>query len=225
MCISAYNNSIYLLLKPKKTAQPDGKVRIIGGRWRRRALPVAQVEGLRPTGNRVRETLFNWLMPFLHDARCLDLYAGTGALGLEALSRGASFVQFVERHKGTHRRLADNLRTLDAKPSEYAIQQSDALQFLESLSSSKYPTNRAETSATQNAKHYDIVFMDPPFQSNLWQQSVDLLAGSPVVSNDALIYVESPIETKIKIPPNWREHRSLNAGTINATLYLQVAQP
>lgn len=191
----------------------EGKVRILGGRWRRRTLPVADAEGLRPTGNRIRETLFNWLMPHLHQARCLDLYAGTGALGLEALSRGAAFVQFIEAHSPTHHALKQNLLALDADKTEYALTRNDALRVLSDLQNSDLQKNG------QNLKLFDLVFLDPPFQEDLWQKSVDLLASSPAISNDALIYVERPRETKINIPSTWHEHRSLNAGKINATLY------
>lgn len=192
----------------------EGKVRILGGRWRRRTLPVADAEGLRPTGNRIRETLFNWLMPYLHQARCLDLYAGTGALGLEALSRGAAFVQFIESHAPTHQALKQNLLTLDADKTEYVLTHNDALRVLSDLQ------NSDSKNSDQNSTLFDLVFLDPPFQENLWQKSMDLLASSPAISNDALIYVERPRETKINTPSIWREHRSLNAGKINATLYV-----
>jgi len=214
-------------LKPiqkKKTTQTDGKIRLLGGRWRRRVLPVANAEGLRPTGSRVRETLFNWLTPHLHNAQCLDLFAGTGALGLEALSRGAAHVQFVETHKPTFETLAANLRTLKAETNEYALEHGDALQFLKSLSGNDLANNtssQAEPKFKLNKQRprFDIIFLDPPFQDNLWQQSLDLLVKATIVSSDALIYVERPRETKIKTPATWHEHRSLNAGTINATLY------
>ena len=149
-------------------------------------------------------------MPHLANAHCLDLFAGSGALGMEALSREASFVQFVEEHHAASVSLSENLQSLNAEASEYSVHCGDAIRYLLSLS-----TN----SGAQKTRPFDIVFLDPPFERDLWQQSVDLLAASPMVSSDALIYVESPRETKAKIPQNWRTHRSLNAGSINATLY------
>ena len=149
-------------------------------------------------------------MPHLANAHCLDLFAGSGALGMEALSREASFVQFVEEHHAASVSLSENLQSLNAEASEYSVHCGDAIRYLHSLS-----TN----SGAQKTRPFDIVFLDPPFERDLWQQSVDLLAASPMVSSDALIYVESPRETKAKIPQNWRTHRSLNAGSINATLY------
>jgi len=192
-------------LKPKPSPNKNcsGKVQIIGGRWRRTLFPVANADGFRPTGSRVRETLFNWLTPYIHGARCLDLFAGTGSLGLEALSRGAQFVQFIDNNTQTLQALRGNLNKLNAAPTEFQIDRHDALKYLPQL----------------HTKSVDIVFLDPPFQSQLWQPSIDLLSASKALSNDAIIYVERPRETKINAPAHWHEHRTLNAGRINATLY------
>ena len=150
----------------------------------------------------------------MQNARCLDLYAGTGALGLEALSRGAAFVQFVETNKAASSNLEKNLQTLAARKNEYALHQGDALRFLKGLN-----TEPGTVKTDSNNRAFDIVFLDPPFQSDLWQESAALLAESSTVSSDALIYVERPRETKFTTPAGWREYRSLNAGAINATLY------
>jgi len=141
-------------------------------------------------------------MPFIQDAVCLDLFAGTGSLGFEALSRGAAFVQFVETNPKALRTLEQNLKSVGAA-AEAQLAHQDALQFL----------------VSQQKKHFDIVFLDPPFQNQLWQKSIDLLDQAQVLASDALIYVESPRETKICVPASWHEHRTLNAGKINATLY------
>ncbi|MEJ2435794.1 MAG: RsmD family RNA methyltransferase, partial [Pseudolabrys sp.] len=112
----------------KKHRSPAGRLRIVAGNWRSRLLEIADVEGLRPTAERIRETLFNWLAPTLPGSRCLDLYAGTGALGVEALSRGADEVVFVERHPVAVRQLQANIATLGADDAE--VIGKDALEYL-----------------------------------------------------------------------------------------------
>ncbi len=148
-------------------------VRIIGGAWRGRRLPVTMAEGLRPTPDRVRETLFNWLAPRIEGARCLDLFAGTGALGLEALSRGAAHVQFVERDRQAIASLRAALDTLDAA-ARATLVQGDAL---------------ALTLATPAP---DVVFIDPPFAAELHGPALDrVLAALP---GHAQIYLEYPAQ-------------------------------
>lgn len=178
-------------------------MRIISGKWRRRNLPVGDAQGLRPTGDRVRETLFNWLSPYVHGARCLDLFAGTGALGLEALSRGAAFVQFAENALPTAKQLSINLDTLKADSTEYALNIGDGLQWLNDFSGDAF----------------DLVFLDPPFADTLWQNCCDLLDTKGALAQEALIYVESPSETKIKVPNHWHELKALKAGSVSARLF------
>ncbi|MEJ2297235.1 MAG: RsmD family RNA methyltransferase, partial [Woeseiaceae bacterium] len=114
--------------RTNKHRSPAGRLRIVAGNWRSRLLEIADVEGLRPTAERIRETLFNWLAPTLPGSRCLDLYAGTGALGVEALSRGADEVVFVERHPVAVRQLQANIATLGADDAE--VIGKDALEYL-----------------------------------------------------------------------------------------------
>lgn len=160
-------------------------------------------DGLRPTGDRIRETLFNWLTPHLAGARVLDLFAGTGALGLEALSRGAQFVQFTESNPAILKQLHANLVELNASKDEYTLSCSDALQWLQ----------RYEGPA------FDLLFIDPPFAKGYWQQCCELLESSQALKPEALIYVESTLETKLMPPPNWQIFRELNAGAVAAKLY------
>lgn len=178
-------------------------MRIISGRWRRRTLPITAIDGLRPTGDRVRETLFNWLMPYTPSASVLDLFSGTGALGLEALSRGAGFVQFIELHKQAAEQLRQNLLSLDAELESYRLHCGDAMQWLE----------------IKQDRPFDLVFVDPPFQAKQWDLCCALLNSTKILSPEALIYVESPVETKLNMPQNWRRFRSLKAGNVQAQLF------
>lgn len=166
-------------------------------------LPVHDAEGLRPTGDRIRETLFNWLTAEIHGRRCLDLFAGTGALGLEALSRGAEFVQFIEKHQQAAHQLKDNLLNLKAPNASWQLHHGDTLQWLEQT----------------KEKGFDLVFLDPPFAADLWQQTLDALINKQLLANEALIYVESPNETKIQAPSGFSIHKQLKAGSVDVQLY------
>lgn len=149
-----------------------GKIRIIGGQWRGRKLLVPDRPGLRPTGDRVRETLFNWLQAPVAGARCLDLFAGTGALGLEALSRGASSAVFVERDRG----LAEALREVSRQwpgGERMEVVQADALRWL-----------------AEGTRTFDLVFIDPPFADGLQHRALEALADGGHLSTSALVYVE-----------------------------------
>nr|WP_091513701.1 16S rRNA (guanine(966)-N(2))-methyltransferase RsmD [Microbulbifer yueqingensis] len=173
------------------------QLRIIGGEWRGRKLQFAPVEGLRPTGDRLRETLFNWLQFRLPGARCLDLFAGSGALGLEALSRGAAAVDFVE----LNRRAADTLRTqLELLGTDRGrVHHESALQFL------------AREPGTHGAP-YDVVFLDPPFAADLWQESLAALGGH--LAKGARVYVETPRDTPINLPEGWLTEKEKRAGQV-----------
>ncbi len=181
-----------------------GRLRIVGGTLRGSRLDVADAPGLRPTPDRVRETLFNWLMPVIEGARCLDLFAGTGALGIEALSRGAAQVDFVE----TDMRLAPLLRENLMRLKQTArVHRRDALQFL------------AATDA-----RYDIVFLDPPFGAGLWSVAAQALEAHDRLQADALIYVESPAQEIPVLPVNWPLHREGRAGAVRYALYRRSAK-
>lgn len=147
------------------------QLRIIGGQWRGRKLHFADGEGLRPTTDRIRETLFNWLQGLIEGARCLDLYAGSGALGLEALSRGASEVVFLEKNPQAVRLLRENLSLL--KTSQGQVNQCDTLQYLQGPS-----------------RPFDVVFVDPPFEKGLLQPTLDKLLQQGWLAPGARIYVE-----------------------------------
>lgn len=179
-----------------------GRLRIIAGQWRGRKLPVTDLAGLRPSTDRIRETLFNWLSPDIVGARCLDLFAGTGALGLEALSRGAKYCQFVENQGPAANLLRDALLTLEAG-SRGEVQQEDATKFL----------GRAKQ------EPFDLVFLDPPFASNLLETVLNQLTDSPLLSKDALIYVEYASSQSPVIPATWEQYRSKKSGGVIYELY------
>ena len=153
------------------SASATTSIRIIGGEWRGRRLPVTVAEGLRPTPDRVRETLFNWLAPRIEGARCVDLFAGTGALGLEALSRGAAHVQFVDRDRQAIASLRATLDTLHSG-ARATLLQADAL------------------STALPAPAPDIVFIDPPFAAQLHAGA--LAAVIAQLRPNARIYLEYP---------------------------------
>ncbi len=176
-----------------------GKVRLIAGRWRGTRLDVPGAPGLRPTADRVRETLFNWLMPQLPGARVLDLFAGTGALGLEALSRGAASALLVERDPA----LAAAMQALLARLPDSGggrVVQGDALGLL-------------RTSDAQ----FDIAFVDPPFAADLWTRTWPLLA--PRLVPDALVYVEAPVDVDPEVPAGWLLHREGRTRDVRYALY------
>lgn len=182
-----------------RPSSPPGKLRIIGGSLHGSRIAVPDLPGLRPTPERVRETLFNWLAPVIQGARCLDLFAGTGALGLEALSRGAAQVDFVEADA----RLADLLRAnLVRLKRDARAHISDALRFL-----------------AQGGERYDIVFLDPPFAANLWGDAARVLEAHGRLKESAWIYVESPADCTPDLPQNWALHREGRAGEVGYALY------
>ncbi len=176
------------------------EVRIIGGEWRRRRIAFADLPGLRPTPDRVRETLFNWLQPLLPGCRVLDLFAGSGCLGFEALSRGAAMATLVDSVSQAVRDLQLTQQSLGADRAE--ILQVDALQLL-----------RAGP-----AQPYDLVFVDPPYQLQLYEPVLQLLIEQPWLAPGACIYVERELQQALTWPKGWTVHRELAAGNLVATL-------
>lgn len=193
------------MVKKAQTA-PQGQIRIIAGLWRGRKLPVLAHDGLRPTTDRVRETLFNWLMPVINGARCLDAFAGSGALGFEALSRYAAAVTFTELNRAVAAQISANARLL--KCEQATVVNQSALQFL-----------------AQPGTPFDVVFLDPPFRKGLLQETVDLLETNNWLSPDAMIYIEAESESDtLVVPGNWVCHREKVAGQVAYRLYLRQTQ-
>lgn len=178
-----------------------GQIRIIGGQWRGRKLPVPDSPGLRPTTDRVRETLFNWLAPDMVDATVLDCFAGSGALGLEALSRYASSATLLEMDRAVSGQLQKNLVTLKAANGN--VVNTNTLNFL-----------------AQPGKPHTIVFVDPPFRKGLLEETLKLLEQNGWLASDALIYVESEVENGLpQVPASWSLHREKVAGQVAYRLY------
>ena len=187
----------------------SGFVRIIGGEWRGRRLPVADLPGLRPTGDRARETLFNWLQPHIRGAVCADLFAGTGALGLEAFSRGAAEVTLVENMPLAVQALRAVVVKLQASgpKSGLYLEEADALQWLQA----------------REPQSLDIVFVDPPFGSRLEAQALTLLDSGDLVRPGGLVYVE----TARNAPPlhpglGWEIARDKTLGEVRMLLLKKV---
>jgi len=161
------------------------QLRIIGGEWRSRRLRFPELDGLRPTLDRVRETVFNWLQFDVEGARVLDAFAGSGALGLEALSRGAQEVIFLEKHPKAALQLKQNLEILGAAHAQ--VWAGDALMWMES-----------------NPEPYDLIFLDPPFGAGLLQPAIDALVLLP----GARVYIEHEAGLMPELPSHWREIKS-----------------
>ena len=171
------------------------KVRIIGGAWRSRGITFPTLTDLRPTPDRVRETLFNWLGQDLTGKTCLDLFAGSGALGFEAASRGARRVVMIERDPAAWRALQSNAAMLGASTVE--LKRADALEFL-----------RADKVC------YDVVFLDPPFRTDYLAHVLPALG--PRLAADARVHIEAPAAPAL--PPGWEVWRSGRAGAVTHQL-------
>ncbi len=180
-----------------------GSVRIIGGRWRGTRLPVPHAAGLRPTSDRVRETVFSWLQPVLPGARVLDLFAGSGALGLEAVSRGAAHAQLVESDPALAQALQGAVQRLSAS-DQVKVDHADALAWLRQ----------------EQALPFDIAFVDPPFQAGLWPA---VLEGLPArLADHAWLYLETPAGHASELSVEWALHRERSTREVRFALYRRV---
>jgi len=190
--------------RPTRGALPR-EVRIIGGRWKRTRLPVADRPGLRPTPDRVRETLFNWLEHDLTGWRCFDAFAGTGALGFEAASRGAAAVVLVEQDGGLVEQLRAIKQRLDA--SAVTVERGNAIAALGRLAPGGV----------------DLIFLDPPFDAGLFEPA--LAAAAAALAAGGLVYLEAPAawEDAALAPYGLRRLRHLRAGAVHAHLLQRTA--
>lgn len=198
-------------LAPKRehmNRKKPGTVRIIGGHWRGRRLPVPELAGLRPSGDRSRETLFNWLQPSLRGARCADLFAGTGALGLEAASRGAVHTVLIEKAKMAARALRQNADVLQKDPAgEVTVVEGDAIQWLQDCA----------------PRSLDIVFVDPPFGAGLEKRAMDLLAASDGLVTGGLVYLETSRKTpEIGLSPGFELLKQKELGDVRMQLLKKI---
>lgn len=184
----------------------QGQLRIIGGQWRSRQFDFPMAHGLRPTPNRVRETLFNWLAPYVEGAKVLDVFAGSGALFLEALSRGAGSALALDLNSAAINSLRGHLLTLRCDNGQ--LLQTDALRHLEQ----------------QPATPFDLVFLDPPFSQGLLLPACTLLEEKGWLAADAWVYTESENPpSSLGLPGNWRLHREQKAGQVYYALWERSA--
>ena len=186
----------------RKRIQPGGEVRVIAGEWRSRRIAFPEVPGLRPTPDRVRETLFNWLGHDLEGFRCLDLYAGSGALGFEAHSRGASQVFMVENNPVVVRALEANAARFSA--SRLKIVRADALEFL----------RRNANGGAVGGTRFDVVFIDPPFDQGVPDEVLSLLP--PLLATGGLVYMEAGVQAVV--PQSWKTEKQGKAGQVHFQL-------
>ncbi|QYK01228.1 16S rRNA (guanine(966)-N(2))-methyltransferase RsmD [Shewanella psychrotolerans] len=185
-----------------KNRPASGQVRIIAGQWRSRRLPIHDLEGLRPTTDRVRETLFNWLSGDLVGARVLDCFGGSGALALEALSRYAKYAKVFELQASAAKQLQQNLITLKCETAD--VIQGNSLSLL----------------AQAPDEGFDVVFIDPPFRKNLAEQSITLLSENRWLNENAQIYVETESElSQLTVPADWVPLKEKKAGQVIYRLY------
>ncbi len=180
-------------------------VRIIGGQWRSRRLKFAAVPGLRPTPDRVRETLFNWLQGKVAGADCLDLFAGSGALGFEALSRGANSVVMVEKHPDAAQALKDNVAVLQTQQAQ--IIQDDAMRYLQ----------RVDTA-------FDLIFLDPPFRQNKLATILEQITSKHLLKPQGMVYLEQELEAKTDFAAfGFHPHRTTTAGQVQSLLLVSAS--
>ena len=189
--------------KPQKqTSKAMGEVRVIAGLWRGRKLPVLNAEGLRPTTDRVKETLFNWLMMDVANARCLDCFSGSGALGIESLSRQAQAVFFLEKFASAAQQLKKNLASL--KTDKGTVINTDTLAYL---------------AQKNNDTPFDIIFIDPPFHHQFVPQILPLLQQNNWLAENALIYVETEKNhPPLPLAENWQIIKEKSAGMVTSRL-------
>ena len=177
-----------------------GTVRIISGAWRGRKLPVPDLQGLRPTTDRVKETVFNWLSPYIVESHCSDLFTGSGSLSFEALSRGAAEVTMVELDNKVASVLSANLNRVKTERGQ--VHKRSAQSYL-----------------AQTSQGFDIIFIDPPFRQALLSPILEQLSTGNALNANALIYIEREKELNCHIPENWQKLKSKTAGQVTFELY------
>jgi len=188
-------------MNKRKEDVPPGHVRIVGGRLHGSRLTVPALPGLRPTPQRLRQTVFDWLAPVIEGARVLDIFAGTGALGIEALSRGARAAVFFEQDRAQALAIESDLARLHQHAG--SVRHVDALRAL-------------EAPAPEN---FDIAFIDPPFGSGLWARAAERLDVQGWLAPEAWVYVETGTLDVWQVPARWRVHRQRDAGAVRGTLF------
>ena len=178
-----------------------GRLRIVAGKWRSRLLDIADAPGLRPTSERVRETVFNWLAPLIQGARCLDLFAGSGALGFEALSRGAASVVFVDNSGSAIKAIEKSARALEAAGAD--IHRGDAADYVRNARSASF----------------DIIFLDPPFADDRLDDLCGLIEERGILAPGGRVYLEQDRgQAETPLPDRWRVLKDKTAGNVRYML-------
>ena len=187
-----------------------GSFRVIGGEWRSRRLNFPSIDGLRPTTDRVKETVFNWLASDIDGAKVLDLFAGSGSLGIEALSRGAESLTSIERDRSAAQAIRENLLILDKSGNVHAeVVQTDAIEWLKLNVNGQVPTQ------------YDLILLDPPFRQGLLDTCFELLDKSALLRTGSLVYLELEQERNdLQLPSNWKLLKEKIAGQVSYRLYV-----
>lgn len=178
----------------------ENSIRIIGGEWRSRRLPVIEQAHCRPTPNRIRETLFNWLSPYIIGARCLDCFAGSGGLSFEALSRGASYACMIEKAPAVCKQLQQNIALFECTPRSRIL--CSAVQDI-------------GVASMENEEPFSIIFLDPPFGQNLLPPTFNWLLDRNLMTENALIYIESEsLILENALPENWDIIKAKKSGQV-----------
>jgi 16S rRNA (guanine966-N2)-methyltransferase len=197
----------------KKQGKPPGQsnlVRIIGGKWRGRKLKFVNAPGLRPTPDRVRETLFNWLQAHIGEAKCLDLFAGSGAIGFEALSRGASNVIFVEKNRRAFAQLNENIALLNAENA--SLLHADAFRFLKQQ-------GKAGSKSDAESEVFDIIFLDPPFRKGHARELLALIQKQQLLAQEGMIYLEHERDEDVNVQDfGLKDYKQTDAGQVISRL-------
>ena len=187
----------------KKQQGQKGAIRIISGQFKGRKLPVLDAEGLRPTTDRTKETLFNWLMSDVRDSQCLDCFAGSGGLGFESLSRGASHVTFIEKDAKAAAQLKQNLSTLKVGTDLAELLNIDAASFLE-----------------KTERTFDLIFLDPPFNKQLLPLVLEIIYRRQLLNTNGLVYIECENENAhYQVPAGWHCLKQKQTKQVDYRLY------
>lgn len=190
----------------KKQSGSTGSIRVISGKWRGRKLPVLDAVGLRPTTDRNKETLFNWLMSDVQSSKCLDMFSGSGGLGIECLSRYADSVTFIEKDKMAFETIRRNLETLNVGAEHARLHKGNAL----------------EVARTLNCV-FDIVFVDPPFNQQLVPKSIEIIAKMNLVKSGSKVYIECERQNQdYAIPSDWQLSKEKQTQNVSSRLYTVV---
>ena len=195
-------------------------VRIISGSKRGSKLHFTETAGLRPSGDRIREMLFSWVQQTLDGSHCLDMFAGSGALGFEAASRGARHVTLMESNPVVVRSLLDNAKRLKFDNTEIVCADATARASYDRLVTDRQQSDGDHVDSMSIPCRYDLVFIDPPFADNLYQRSIEILHKLHLLNTDALVYLESDRHCEdLIVPATWELYRDKVAGEVRARLY------